>query len=680
MIRPRILLTLIVGAMVSVAGLAGAQTRGVDKSYMNPAVAPCEDFFSYCNGAWVDTVQIPASYVGMSEGREIFDRNQEVLRAVVEAAAANRANEQDATVRKVGILYAALMDSARSNRDGLAPIKPLLAQITGIKTRADMLGVIASFSASGLNAPFGLAGETDLKNSAMVIGTLNQGGLGLPDRDFYFRPDPKTEAVRKAYMAYAVKSFEMLGETPEQAQADAQKVFAIETALAESSMTRVAMREPEAIYHNISVAELQKMAPGFDWIAYFKAAGLTTLAKPAGRLNVVAPSFARQVGNVMKNTPIDDWKAYLRFFVVRSNAGWIGDDWYSERFKYTAVISGQKVPAPRWKRAIQTVDGAMGEAVGKAFVAKTFTPADKAGMKDLVDDLQGALAERLAALDWMGPETKAAALKKLAAFTKKIGYPDVWRDYSSLAIEAKLSANENLRLAGAFEQHRVWKQIDTPVDRNEWGLSPATVNAYYNSSFNEIVFPAAYLQPPHFELTADAALNYGQIGSVIGHEMTHGFDDEGRKFDAEGNLKMWWTDADNANFKARADLVVEQFNGYVGVDTLHVNGELTLGENIADLGGVKIAYAAYQKHLEKHGRQDIDGFTPEQRFFIGYGQSWRSKVRPEALRNQMLTDPHSPNYWRVNGPLSNSLEFRKAFGCKQGDTMVRPDDKSAQIW
>ena len=680
MIRRTLLLALWLGALVPLADVAAAEPHGVNKAYMNSAVAPCDDFYKYANGTWADTAQIPPSYMALSAFRDVHDHNQEILRVAVEGAAASVATEQDATVRKVGILYAALMDSVRSNRDGVAPVLPLLAQVAGIKTAADLQAVIADFNASGMSFPFALASETDFKNSSRMIGALNQGGLGLPERDFYFRNDPKSEAVRKAYTDYAVKTFEMLGETAEQAQADAQKVMKIETALADSSMTRVAMRQPEAIYHNMSVAELQAMAPGMDWAGYFKAAGLPTLASPTGRLNVSVPSFARQIGNLMKNTPVEDWRAYLRFAVVRGNSSWIGDDFFNERFKYQAAISGQKAPSTRWKRAIQAVDGTMGEAVGKAYVAKAFSPEAKARMAEMVANLRAALGESIAALDWMGPETKAAAQKKLTAIMEKIGYPDTWRDYSALAIDAKKSANENMRLAVAFEQQRTWKQIDTPVDRAEWGITPSTVNAYYNPTFNEVVFPAGILQPPFFDPAADDAMNYGGIGTVIGHELTHGFDDQGRKFDEVGNLKMWWSDADNEHFKAKAQRVVDQFNGYVGVDTLHVNGELTQGENIADLGGVKIAYYAYQKFLEKHGRKDIDGFTPEQRFFLGYAQLWRGKMRPEIQRTVILTDPHSPDNWRIIGSLSNSLEFRKAFGCKEGDGMVRPEEKRAQIW
>jgi putative endopeptidase len=679
------LLTLtLIGAAIAAQTAAtpslAAQKHGVKLAYMNTKVAPCEDFWQYANGAWVDTVQIPPTYVALSTGREVFDRNQEILRTAVERAAAGVATEKDATVKKVGILYAALMDSARAERDGLRPVQPLLDQVAAIRTRGDVQRRIADITSSGMNVPFNMTGEADFKHSSRTIGALYQAGLGLPDRDFYFRTDPKSETVRKAYMDYATKTFQMLGDTPEQSAANAQKVMAFEKSLAESSLTRVQMREAEAIYHNLSVAELQSAAPGMDWAGYFKNAGLNTLARPVGRLNVTNPGFARQVAHLVATAPIDDWKAYLRFAVMRQNAGWIGDSWYLERFRYQAVVTGQQSPLPRWKRAVQAVDGAMGEAVGKAYVAQAFGPEAKARMAEMVDNLQSALSERIAGLDWMSDATKAAAQKKLAAITKKIGYPDKWRDYTALAIDATKSAAEDLRLASAFEQHRVWKQIDTPVDRLEWGMSPSTVNAYYNPSYNEIVFPAGILQPPYFDPTADDAMNYGSIGSVIGHEMTHGFDDEGRKFDADGNLKMWWTDTDDEHFKAKAQRVVDQFNGYVGVDTLHVNGALTLGENIADLGGLKIAFDAYQRYLQKHGREDLDGFTPEQRFFIGYAQEWRNKMRPETMRTQILTNPHSPNFWRVNGPLSNSLEFRKAFGCKEGDAMVRPEDKRASIW
>ena len=660
---------------------AHADPKGVTRAFMNPSVSPCEDFFKYANGGWADTAQIPASYTGISTGREVFDRNQELLRSAIEAAAANVANEKDATVRKVGILYATLMDSARADREGWEPIKPLLAQMDGIKTKADVTKAFATLTAMGINAPWNLGDEADFKNSTMTLAQLNQSGLGMPERDYYFRPDEKSVAIRNAYVAYAQKMFEMTGRTPEQAQQDAAKVLALETALAESSLTRVQLRDIEGNYHNVSVADLQAMAPGLDWAATFKAAGLPTLAKPAGRLNLVSPSFVRQVSNLVQKTPVDDWRAYLHFVVVRSSSGWLSQAFVDERFKYVSMLTGQKQPSPRWKRSVQAVDGALGEAVGKTYVAKAFSPEAMTRMKEMVDNLQAALSERIAGLDWMSADTKAAAQKKLAAVTKKVGYPDKWRDYSALEVDAKGSAVTNLWHASSFGQRRSWNKFDKPVDRGEWAISPATVNAYYNPTFNEIVFPAGILQPPYFDVAADDAMNYGGIGAVIGHEMTHGFDDEGRKFDAQGNMKMWWTDEDDRKFTDKAKVVSSQYDTYVAVDTLHVNGKLTLGENIADIGGLKIAYEAYQKFLAKHGRQDIDGFTPEQRFFLAFAQNcWRNKNRPEATRSQVLTDPHSPNYWRVNGALSNSLEFRKAFGCKDGDRMVQPETTRAQIW
>jgi putative endopeptidase len=440
------------------------------------------------------------------------------------------------------------------------------------------------------------------------------------------------------------------------------------------------MRDPHAIFHRMTVKELGALCPAVDWNAYFTDAGVTVLASPTATLNVSQPTFMRQINSLLASTPMETWRAYLRFHVTRVAAPWLSNDFFMDNFAYASLLSGQKEPQPRWKRASQVLDFTMGEAVGKAWVAVAFTPESKQRVLEMVNNLHAVLNDRIAASPWMSDATKKQASIKLAAILRKIGYPDTWRDYSAMDIQASMTAPQMIRSAAQFEVNRRLSQINKPVDRNEWGMTPPTVNAYYNPTINEIVFPAGILQPPYFDPKADEAFNYGAVGSVIGHETTHGFDDEGRQFDAQGNLKDWWTADDAAKFKEKAQKVVDQYNSYVAVDTLHVNGRLTLGENIADIGGLTIAFHAWQRSLHGKPAPVIDGFTGEQRFFLGYASEWRRKNRPEAMRTAALTDPHSPAEWRVNGVVSDMPEFYKAFGCKQGDALVKNDAQRPDIW
>ena len=673
-------LTVFAAAPAGAAATPATPGHGPNRGHMDSKFAPCQDFFRYCNGAWYDTVSIPAAYTGVGAGREMTDRNQEVLRQVLEETAAKAGTEKDPTLRKLGAFYLTLMDSARADREGAKPLEPYLKRCDAVKTRADLEAEIARLHADGISIPFALSALSDFKNSKQVIGILFQSGLGLPERDYYFRTDGKSDTLRREYVAHITRMFGLLGVPKEQAARDADAIMKLETALAESSLARVEMRDPNRIYHKMTVADLQKLAPNVDWMKYFTALGLTPLTKPGATLNVAVPRFARQTSALLASTPVETWRAYLKFHLARTAAPWLGKTFYAESFRFTSLISGAKEPLPRWKDAVGAVDGSMGEALGKAYVTRTFPPESKARVVELVGDLLAVMSERIDQLTWMSAATKTQAKRKLASIYRKIGYPDEWRDYSALQVDAKNSALENLRLAQAFETRRQLSKVETAFDRKEWRMTPPTVNAYYSPFNNEIVFPAGILQPPQFDATADEALNYGGIGMVIGHEITHGFDDQGRKFDADGNLSEWWTPEDDKLFKERAQKVIDQYDGYVAVDTLHVNGRLTLGENIADLGGVTLAYHAYQRYLSRHGRQDLDGFTPEQRFFIGFGQAWRRKVRPETERLRTLTDTHSPAFWRVNGPLSSMKEFRDAFGCKDGDTMVRAADQRAEIW
>ena len=679
-LRAALALLLACAAVIATRSPASAAGHGPTRAYMDTRVSPCQDFFRYCNAAWFDTVSIPAAYTGVGAGRDMNDRNQDVLRQVLEETAARVTTEQDPTLRKLGAFYVTLMDSVRADKEGIQPLMPILKRIDAIKSRPDLEAEIARLHADGLGAPFAFGAFSDFKNSKQMIGILFQSGLGLPERDYYFRTDGKSDTLRHEYVAHLGRMFQLMGEAKDKAAADAEAVFKLETALADSSIPRVEMRDPNRIYHKMTVAELQTLAPQFDWARYFTALGVTPLTRPTASLNVAVPRFARQTSNLMTSIPLETWRAYLKVNVANTAAPWLGKALFDESFKFNSLLSGTKEPLPRGKSAVDAIDGEMGEALGKAYVARQFPPESKARVVELVGDLLAVLDGRLDKLAWMTDSTRVQAKKKLAAIYRKIGYPDVWRDYTALDVDTRNSAMENLRRAEAFETRRQLAKIETPVDRSEWRMTPPTVNAYYSPFNNEIVFPAGILQPPQFDPTADDALNYGGIGMVIGHEITHGFDDQGRRFDAAGNLKEWWTPADDKAFKERAQRVVDQYNGYVAVDTLHVNGQLTLGENIADLGGVTLAYYAYQRYLDRHGRADLDGFTPEQRFFIGFAQAWRRKVRPESERLRTLTDPHSPAFWRVNGPLSSMKEFRAAFGCKDGDPMVRAEDKRAEIW
>lgn len=680
MIRP--IRAAIAGAiLLAIPAAALAQSRGINPGTIDRNTPACRDFYRFANGAWLDTVSIPAAYTVIGSGREMYDRNQEVLRQVLERAAANASQEKDATVRKVGHLYGVLMDSVRAEQEGAQPIAKHLKRIDDIKTRADLVREIGNLALLGVSAPIRFGPEPDPSQSTMNIPQLWQAGLGLPERDYYFRSDPKSDTLRGDYVATIKRMFLLLDVPVAKASSDADAIMALETALAESALTRLQMRNPHALYHKMTVKELGALAPQFDWIAYFTVVGVKDVARPTAKIDVSMPAFTKRMAALIESTPLETWKPYLKWHLVRNSAAWLSQDFFNVQFAFQSKLSGQRVPLPRWKRAAAAVDGSMGEALGKAYVTTAFPPSSKQRMLELVANLRGAFADRVAKLDWMSEATKKQAKVKLDAILAKIGYPDRWRDYTALNIDPIATAIENLGRASMFETRRQLSQIGKKVDRTEWFMSPPTVNAYYNPAINEIVFPAGILQPPQFDPKADDAVNYGAIGMVIGHEITHGFDDEGRQYDAVGNLKEWWTPEDAAKFKERANRVVAQYNGYVGVDTLHVNGELTLGENIADIGGLTIAYYAWKRSLAgKPAPASIDGFTPEQRFFLSYAQSWRRKVRPEALRTQILTDPHSPAPWRVNGAVSNMPEFQQAFGCKAGDPMVNAEDQRGAIW
>jgi putative endopeptidase len=666
--------------LVALPAASLAQTHGIDPAYMDTTCAPCKDFYRYAQGHWQDVTEIPASYTSIGSGREMFDRNQEALHRVLDRAAAGAKTEKDPTLKKLGDLYGVLMDSTRADKEGMAPIAADLKRIDAIATKEDLRKEFSYFATLGINAPFALQPEVDPDASTSTIGQIYQAGIGLPERDYYFRTDAKSDTLRQNYVAYITRLFTLIGETPDQAQTNAAAVMKLETALAESSLTRLQQRDPHALLHKMTVKELGAIAPAMDWPAYFTDAGVASLSKPEATLDVSMPAFMRQLNAQLESVPLDTWRSYLKWNVTRNASPWMGQQFFDASFAFQSKIVGTKSPQPRWKRASGAVDATMGEALGKAYVATEFPPSSKERMLDMVNNLQAVMRERIESRPWMSDATKKQAVHKLESVLKKIGYPDQWRDYTALQIDPAKPALDNLRHGLVFEQNRELNKIGKPVDRTEWGMTPPTVNAYYNPTFNEIVFPAGILQPPRFDPKADDAVNYGAIGMVIGHEMTHGFDDQGRQYDADGNLKDWWTATDAKSFTALADKVVGQYNGYIGVDTLHVNGKLTLGENIADIGGLTIAYYAWQRSLKGKPAPVINGFTGEQRFFLAHAQGWRNKWRPEVTRLVVLSDPHSPAEWRVNGPLSDMREFQQAFHCKAGDPMVRDEVARVEIW
>ena len=640
------------------------------------ACAACQDFFRFANQAWLDTAQIPAAYPSWGSFYTLYENNQSVLRSVLDDAVRGAAAAPaGSTTRKLGNYYGACMDSAAVEAQGARPLAERMTRIRGAATPAAILTETARLRRDGVGVLFSVGAGQDDKNSTQVVAQLGQGGLGLPDRDYYTKTDSASRALLDEYVAHVARTFRLLGDPAAEAQASARRVLAIETALANASMTRVQQRDPNAVYHKMDMAGLRALAPSLDWAGYFRELGT-----PApDSLIVRQPEYVRAVGRMLSSVPAADWRAYLRWRLADVQSPRLSSAFVNENFTFGSRFSGAKEQLPRWKRCLAATDEGLGELLGQAYVQRAFTPQAKARMQEMVRNLGAALNSRFAGLDWMSDSTRAQAQAKLQAFVDKIGYPDRWRDYTALEVQPGSYAANAMR-ADRFEFDRGMGRIGKPVDRGEWGMTPPTVNAYYNPSMNEIVFPAGILQPPFFDPNADDATNYGSIGAVIGHEMTHGFDDQGRQYDAAGNLRDWWTAQDAERYKARAQRVIDQFAGYVAVDTVRLNGQLTAGENIADLGGLTIAYAAMQKAMEGKPREVINGYTPEQRFFLAWAQVWREQSRPEYVRMLVTVDPHSPGKWRVNGPLSNMPEFAAAFQCKAGDPMVRPENVRAQIW
>jgi len=650
--------------------------HGFDLSAMDTSVKACDDFYRFAVGKWRDTHPLPAQYSRYGRFEELAERNREVLHQILEQDAAMTNAKPGSAEQKVGDFYASCMNETAVEAAGITPIQPELERINGISDRASLIVELNRLHSEGFAPLFRIGGQNDQKNSKMIIASLGTGSIGLPDRDYYLRDDPRFKTIREQYVAHVAKMLTLSGESADQANADAQKILALETKLAAAQLPRVELRIPENTYHPTPVAELASMAPAVDWPNYLHGLGVSTTT-----VNVSQPKYIKTVSQLLTEVPMDDWKALLRWQVVDGAAPTLTKAFVDEDFNFGGrILSGTKEPQERWKRCVRAADFSIGQLLGQEYVRRNFTPEAKAKMNSLIDNLIGALREDIPTLTWMGPETKAAALGKLAAFRRRIGYPDKWRDYSALTI-SRASYAANAQAARAWAYHHNIERIGHPDDPNEWGgFTPPTVNASYNPPQNNITFPAGILQPPFFDANADDAYNYGGIGTVIGHEMTHGFDDQGAKYDAEGNLRNWFTPEDLKNFQARTDCVANEYSEFNVAAGININGKLVNGESVADLGGATIALRAYEKSLEGKQRATIDGFTPEQRFFLGFAQVWGENMSPQEATRRALTDPHAQGPFRVNGTVQNMPEFWKAYDCKDGDKMVRDASKRCAIW
>lgn len=651
-----------------------SNASGLDRRNLDEAVSPCVDFFQYANGGWLARNPIPADRPSISVGVEVQERNYEILHRILEDAAAEADGApMGSAVQKVGHFYAATMDSARLAELGTNPLADDLAAIDAISSLEDLQRVLIGFHARGMQLLFGSGVENDFQDPNATRLYILQGGLGLPDRDYYFR-DSDAE-TRSSYVTHVTRMLGFVGEDVEIASASAATVMDMETQLADASLGAVELRDASNYYRPVTPDMADGEIPNFPISDYLDGIGVApqVVSFPHTRF------FAR-VNDMLRDRSLDDWKAYLRWQLINMTAPWLSPEVERADFDfYSGTLSGVEEMDERWKRALRRTDGALGEALGQLYVAEAFPPETKARADEMIENLRAALGHRIQNLEWMSDETKQLALAKLEAFTPKIGYPDEWRDYSALDIEPG-DFYGNMTRAVEFEQHRDLAKLGNPPDPNEWGMTPPTVNAYYHPLRNEIVFPAGIMQPPLFDGEIDDAVNYGAMGAVIGHEMGHGFDDQGSRFAADGTMTNWWTDEDRAEFMRRAQVVVDQYSQYEALPGLFVNGQLTLGENIGDIGGLAMAFEALTAALEEHPVGEIDGFTPQQRFFLSWAQSWRGNQREENLRVQVNTDPHSPRKFRANGPVSNMPEFAAAFGCQPGDPMVRPEEQRVHIW
>jgi putative endopeptidase len=666
-------------ASVVAAGLAlaaGPAVRsGIDRAHVAADIRPQDDLFRHVNGKWLAEAVIPPDRPMDGAFYKLRDQSEADIRAIIEETAKSD-QPPGSEARKVGDLYASFLDEAAADRLGIGPIKDDLAKVAAISDKAGLVRALGALQKQGVEGLVGAGVDTDAKRSDRYIVYLNQSGIGLPDESYY--RDPKFADKREAYVAHVAKMLELAGFPDAKSKAD--RIMALETRLAKSHWDRVKSRDDTLTYNKMDRAALTKLAPGFDWSAWADAMGAPESS--IAEVVVRQPSFFAAMAEAVDSVPLDDWKDWLAWNVVHAYAPYLSKPFVDEQFAfYGKTLTGAPVNRPRWKRGVAAVEGALGESVGKLYVAKHFPPKAKERMKVLVGNLIEAYRRDIQALDWMGPETKKKALEKLAKFTPKIGYPDKWRDYSKLEIRRDDLVG-NIRRATAFEIDRQLAKLGKPVDRSEWLMTPQTVNAYYTPGMNEIVFPAAILQPPFFDMEADDAVNYGGIGAVIGHEIGHGFDDQGSKYDGDGNMNDWWTDADRREFDKRTKMLIEQYNGFEPklLPGHHVNGALTVGENIGDLGGLTIAHKAYTIALNGSEPPVLDGLTGPQRLFVGWAQVWRTKAREAEAIRRLAVDPHSPPEFRCNGVVRNLVEFYDAFGVKEGDKLWLPPEKRVRIW
>jgi len=648
---------------------------GIATQYIDPSVRPQNDFYQHLNGKWLQTVEIPADQSSWGSFDQLYENSLTELRGIIEKVSTD-ASAQDADARRIGDYYASFMDEARLEQLGIAPLKGELDRIAALKDKAELPALLAHLGKIGVNVPFDFYIHQDNKDSTKYIADIAQGGLAMPDRDYYLKADDEKLADAKARYERHVERMLTLAGNP-RAVFDARSIVGFETEIAKAQWTKVELRDPIKAYNKVALADLDKLAPGFDWKVWLDAAGL---AGKTSHLIVGQPTYLKAFVEIANKTSLDTWKAYLSMHLLDAYGGYLSKNFADERFDfYGKTLSGTPEMEPRWKRGVGAVERSQGEALGKLYVAQYFPPERKARMEALVKNLLVAYKQSIDKLDWMSPKTKKEAQAKLARFTPKVGYPNKWKDYSKLVVKRDDLVGNVMR-SKAVEAERELNKLGKPIDRDEWGMTPQTVNAYYNPELNEIVFPAAILQPPFFDANADDAVNYGAIGAVIGHEISHGFDDQGAQYDGDGNLRDWWTAADHKNFKAKTAMLVKQYNAFEPLKGYRVNGELTLGENIADNSGLAIAYKAYKISLKGKKAPVIDGLTGEQRLYMGFGQVWRSKMREPQQIVQVKTDPHSPDQFRANGTLRNQPGFYEAFGVKPGDRMYLGPKERVIIW
>jgi len=657
---------------------ASSGSAGLEFSIANidKSVDPCVDFYQYACGNWMKNSEIPADRSSWQSFSQLDESNLQIEKGILEKAAAGGPG-RDAIDQKIGDLYGSCMDEKGVNAKGLAALKPELDRVAAVKDKGALIDEIAHLHLIGPNPLFNFYSNSDLHNADQVIAYIGQGGLSLPDRDYYVKDDADKVEMRKHLVEYATEMFKLAGQTSQEASKSAQTVLMVETLLAADSMERTKLRDPKNRDHKMTREEVVALAPEFNLNRYFTAVGAPNFTA----MNVVTPDFFRQVNGVVAALPLESLKTYVTWHALRGAAPWLSEPFVQANFKMRQALTGQKQIQDRWKRCVNLVDGSLGEAVGQRYVELTFGAEGKQRMLKMVDMLEKSLDDDIQGLSWMGDDTKKQAKVKLQAIRNKIGYPDAWRDYGAVVIKPN-DLLGNVERANEFESKRQIAKIEKPLDRKEWGMTPPTVNAYYSPAYNEIVFPAGILQPPFFDKSMDDAVNFGGIGLVIGHELTHGFDDQGRKYDPQGNLRDWWTETDGKEFEKRVSCVADEYSNFVAVDNMKLNGRLTLGENTADNGGARIALAALGHMIadDKTGKegQSIDGYTPEQRFFLGFGRVWCEKQRPENLRLQVTTNPHSPGKYRVNGVVQNMPEFQKAWGCKAGQPMVA--ENACHVW